>query len=61
MRRYIIGLILCATATTAAIAQTEVSAYQNGNADGITYYLPNPWTVVWVQYETQVPSSSTEV
>ncbi len=41
MRRYIIGLILCATATTAAIAQTEVSAYQNGNADGITYYLPN--------------------
>ena len=41
MRRYILGLLLCAAATTANYAQTEVSAYQNGNADGITYYLPN--------------------
>lgn len=41
MRKNIFYILICVLATMPALAQTEVSKYSNGAANGVTYYLPN--------------------
>ena len=41
MKKNILYIITCMLAAMPIFAQTEVSQYSNGTANGVTYYLPN--------------------
>ena len=41
MKKNILYILTCLFATLPLSAQTEVGAYKNGEASGVTYYLPN--------------------